>query len=191
MRSSERDHTADKAIETIMMLLDEKRVAGEIDEPIDQAARAFRLEARDGCSHCDFNRITGRFVSHIYKTGLRLPRHLSTEEALAEAVFLLKKDYPGPHDDGYDVALMDASDTKLGGIELILSGLAESIKEVEREKYVEWVFLDSVDQLDWDARLRIAAVYRKRNKQFFPPDLLALDPARLAHHLWGLIKPSL
>jgi len=191
MRSSDSDHSADKAIDAIMMLLDENRVAGEIDEPIDQAARAFRFEAKEGCSHCDFNRIIGRFVSHLYKTGLRLPRHLSTEEAFAEAVFLLKKNYPGAHEDGYDVALMDASDTKLEGIEQILSGLAESIKEAEREKYMEWVFLDNVDQLDWNAKLRMAAVHQKRNTQFFPPDLLALNPSRLAHQLWFFIKNSL
>lgn len=191
MRSSDRDHSADKAIDTIMMLLDGKQMANEIDDPIDQAAQAFRWETEEGCSHRDFNRIIGRFVSHIYKTGLRLPRHLSTEEALAEAVSLLRKDYPGDHDDGYDVALMDASDTKLEGMELILSRLAESIKEVEREKYMEWVFIDNVDQLDWNAKLRIAAVYRKRNTEFFPPDLLALNPSRLAHHLWYFIKNSL
>jgi len=191
MRSSDRDHSADKAIDTIMMLLDGKQMANEIDDPIDQAARAFRFEAKEGCSHCDFNRIIGRFVSHIYKTGLRLPRHLSTEEALAEAVSLLGKNYSGAHEDGYDVALMDASDTKLEGIELILSRLAESIKEAEREKYMEWVFLDNVDQLDWNAKLRMATVYLKRNMQFFPPDLLALNPSRLAHHLWYFIKNSL
>lgn len=191
MRNFKEDHRPDEIIDAIVGLLDEQRISNEIDVPIDKAAQTFRWETESGCSHCDFNRLIGRFVGHIYKTGLRLPRRLSKEESLAEAVFLLKKGYPDAHGDGYDEALMDASDSRLEWVERIGSALVESIKAIERKKYMEWVLLEHIDPLNWHFNVEVAALYRKRNEQFLPDELLALSPYRLANHLGDFLKSCL
>jgi hypothetical protein len=170
-----------------MNLLNEERMAREIDERIDLAVETFQVKVKVPLSHSDFNRLIAGFVRRIYQKGLRLPRRLSEQGALAEAVSLLEKYYQGIRTRGYDEALVDAAGNDLEGLEYVLSQLAESIKAVEREKYMKWVFADTVDQLDWEAHRRIAATYLAKYEDLLPPELRDMDPARLADHFQDLI----
>ena len=187
MTNSEQNLSSEKLLDTIMDLLNEERMAREIDERIDLAVETFQVKVKVPLSHSDFNRLIAGFVRRIYQKGLRLPRRLSEQGALAEAVSLLEKYYQGIRTRGYDEALVDAAGNDLEGLEYVLSQLAESIKAVEREKYMKWVFVDTVDQLDWEARRRIAATYLVKYKDLLPPELRDMDPARLADHFQDLI----
>ena len=148
MTNSEQNLSSEKLLDTIMDLLNEERMAREIDERIDLAVETFQVKVKVPLSHSDFNRVISGFVRNIYHKGLRLSRHLSNQEALTEAVSLLEKYYQGIDSMGYDGALLDARGNDQEGLEYVLSQLAESIKTVERKKYERWVFADTVDQLD-------------------------------------------
>ena len=187
MTNSEQNLSSEKLLDNIIGLLNEERMAREIDERIDLAVETFQLKVKVPLSHSDFNRLIAGFVRGIYQKGLRLPRHLSDQEALTEAISLLEKYYQSIDIGGYDGALLDASGNNLEGLEYILSQLQESIKAVEREKYVQWVFTDTVDQLDWEAHRRIAATYLVKYKDLLPPELRDMDPAQLADHFQYLI----
>jgi hypothetical protein len=178
---------AEKVLDTIIDLLNEKRISSEVDEPIDDAAQGFRLEVTTPISHAGFNQVMATFVQNIYRRALRLQRYLSEQEAFTEAVFLLESYYEGAYTKGYDGALLDATGSNLEGLELVLSRLAESIKVAERVKYVEWVFADNVYHLDWKTRYRIVAVHLKRNEEFLSAGLYDSDPARFVDHLHDLI----
>jgi len=191
MTNSEQNLSSEELLDTIMGLLNEERMAREIDERIDLAVETFQVKVKVPLSHSDFNRLIAGFVRGIYQKGLRLPRHLSDQEALTEAVSLLEKYYQSIQIRGYDGALLDAAGNNLEGLEYVLSQLEESIKAVEREKYVQWVFTDTVDQLDWEAHRRIAATYLVKYEDFLPPELRDMDPARLADHFQDLIKNHL
>ena len=69
-----------------------------------------------------------------------------------------------------------------------LSELAESIKAVERKKYVQWVFYSTIDQSDWKIRQRITATYLTKYRSFLSPELRDMDPAWLVDHFQGLIS---
>ena len=187
MTSSEHSLSSEKSIDTLMDLLNEERMAREIDERIDLAVETFKAKVKVPLSHPGFNRLIAKFVRDLYRKGLRLPRRLPLNEALAEAVSLLEKLYQGIHSRGYDEALVDASGNDLEGFEYVLSQLAESIKAVEREKYVRWAFTDTVDQSDWEAHRCIAATYLVKYKDLLPPEFRDMDPARLTEHLQDLI----
>ena len=187
MRSSDHNLSSEERIDTLVVLLNEERMAEEIDERIDLVVETFKTKVKVPLSHPDFNRLIAEFVRDLYRKGLRLPRYLSLKEALAEAVSLLEKYYQGIHTRGYDEALVDASGNDLEGFEYVLSQLAESIKAVERIKYVKWVFTDTVDQSDWEAHCRIAATYLVKYKDLLPPEFRDMDPARLAEHFQDLI----
>jgi hypothetical protein len=187
MKNSEQNPSSEKILATIINLLNEERVVREIDEPIDMTVKAFRLKVKVPLSHSDFNRVIAGFVRNIYQKGLRLSRHLSNQEALTEAVSLLEKYYQGIDSRGYDGALLDARGNDQEGLEYVLSQLAESIKAVERKKYVQWIFSSIVDQSDWEARRRIAATYLIQYKDILSPELRDMDPAWLADHFQGLI----
>ena len=187
MTNSEQNLSSEKLLDTIMGLLNEERMARAIDERIDLAVETFELKVKVPLSHSDFNRLIAGFVRGIYQKGLRLPRHLSDQEALTEAVSLLEKYYQSIQIRGYDGALLDAAGNNLEGLEYVLSQLEESIKAVEREKYKQWVFVDTIDQLDWEAHRCIAATYLVKYKDLLPPELRDMDPARLADHFRDLI----
>ena len=187
MTNSEQNLSSEKLLDTIMDLLNEERMAREIDERIDLAVETFQVKVKVPLSHSDFNRLIAGFVRGIYQKGLRLPRHLSDQEALTEAVSLLEKYYQSIQIRGYAGALLDAAGNNLEGLEYVLSQLEESIKAVERKKYVQWVFADTVDQSDWEAHRGIAATYLVKYKDLLPPELRDMDPARLADHFRDLI----
>lgn len=187
MPSSEPVRSAEEALDKIEGLLREEKILTEVDQALDEATQAFRLELEQPLSHLSFNQAVGEFVRHVYQTGLRLPRHLSETEATAEAVFLLTRHYRGGYTEGYEGALLDAMEGNLEGLELVLSRVSESLKEIERAKYVNWVFADHFDRLDWEARRRLVMAYLHQNRDFLPAKLLELDPARLVDHFRVLI----
>ena len=187
MTNFEQNFSSENILDTIINLLNEERLVREIDEPIDLTVKAFQIKTELPLSHSDFNRVITEFVRRIYQKGLRLPRHLSDQEALAEAVSLLENHYQGINSRGYDDALLDAGGNGQEGLLYILSQLAETIKAIEREKYVQWVFFSAIDQSDWETRRRITATYLKKYRVFLSPELKDLDPAWLVDHFEGLI----
>jgi hypothetical protein len=187
MTNSERAKSTEKAIDEIVDLLGYQRIAVEVDQHLDQAVQAFRFEVRDPLTESSFREIVSEFVRHVYEMGLRLPRRLPGSEALSEAIFLLEAYYQGGYTEGYDGALFDAMQGNLEGLELVLSRLGESIKTIERSKYVNWVFADHFDRLDWEARRQLVTTYMKRYGDSLTPALREINPARLVDHFRALI----
>jgi len=184
---SSKHHFAETVLDTLFYLLNEKRITKEVDAPIDRAVSSFLIEDTGPSTCFAFNGLVSDFIRYLYKTGLRLPLCLSGLKAFAEAVFFLDTGYQNENTWGYEGAALDAIGTNDSGIELVLSRLAEIIKAVEREKYINWVFANHFSHLDWEARERIVAVYLKRNEEVLPAELLDLDPARLVNHLRSMI----
>jgi len=187
LRNSESVRSAEETLDEIASLLSEEQILAEVDQLLDQAAQAFRLELESPLSHSSFNRAVGEFVRHVYQTGLRLSRHLSESEAMTEAIYLLARYYRGGYTEGYEGAFLDAMDGNLEGLELVLSRLSESVKEIERAKYVNWVFAEHFDRLDWEARRRLVMAYLDKHRDFLPSKILELSPARLVDHFRVLI----
>jgi hypothetical protein len=170
-----------------MVLLGEERMASEVDKPIDEAAQAFQWKIKMPISYSDFKRVIAEFVRHLYRYGLRLPRQLSDQEAFTEAVSLLRWNYEGVYTKGYDGAVIDATSGDIQEIEMVLYGLGETVKMLERQKYVQWVFLSNIDPLDWNNRCQLASTYQAKYKNFLPPKLQTIDPAWLVDDLRQLI----
>ena len=187
MMNSDRAEALKKVVSVIFELLTEERISSEIDEPIELAAQSFRFKVPRRISHPVFNRVIAGFVRHIYEKGIRLRRYLSEKEALGEAIFLVQHVSNLDQAADYETNLVNVTNKKLEGLELVLSELAETIKALERQKYIEWVFAYHADQLDWKTRCFIVETYFEENKAILPPQLLDLDPARLALHWRDLI----
>jgi hypothetical protein len=179
MTNSECNLTPEKVLANLTDLLADDQLAKSVEEPIDLAAQVFRLNIVVPITHSEFNRVISAFVRHIYQSGIPLPRHLSDRQALSEAVFLLEKYYQNEGVKGYDGAMLDAVGGDMGCIEMVLSRLVESMKLAEREKYVQWAFVENYSMLDWNEQERIVSAFMKQNETLLPTELLELDPARL------------
>jgi hypothetical protein len=187
MMNSDRTKAIKNVVNAILELLTEERISSEIDEPMEQAAQSFRFKVEGGISHSVFNRAIAEFVRHIYEKGIRLRRHLSEEEALGEAIFLLEHSSNQGLPMDYEANLVNITNSKLESLELVLLELGEAVKAAERQKYIAWVFAYHVDQLDWKTRCFVVKTYLEEHKAILPPQLLDLDPAQLASHWRDLI----
>jgi hypothetical protein len=168
-----------KVLDRLSDLLSDEHIAKIIDEPMDLAAHTFQVTIALPINSLKFKHIISAFARHLYRSALPLPRYLSDQESLTEAVYLLESYYQNEGARGYDGALLDAVSTNIEGFELLLSRLTDSIKSAERAKYVKWVFADNFFNLDWKQQHRIVSLYLRQNEAAFPAELCDLAPARL------------
>lgn len=175
-------------IDTICSLLDEETVNRKVNEPLEHANQEFQLDVAVPITRVEFNRVITAFIQHMYEKGIRLPRTLSFQEALAEAVFILNRYYDNDKAEEYDGALLDAVSKSKEGIEMVLAEITEALKTQEQIKYINWVFTCHIDCLDWEAQKKIIISFLKLNEKFLPTNLLQLNPGRISKIIRELIS---
>ena len=175
----------------ISELMDEACVRNRIDEPIDTASASFRFETESPVSHCHFHRVISDFVRHVYREGIQPRQELSSAQASAEAIALLEKGYRGARARGCDAAFLDAVDPRHSGIDAVLAQLAEIIKDVERGKYIHWVFATSLDALTWADRRQVVELLLERLQPFLAPRLRRCEAEQLANEIPVLVTTHL
>ena len=191
MMNSKKKLQPETFLENTLNLLSETRISSLVDEPVDRASQTFNMEINTPISHADFNRIITEFVCHLFENALRLPRLLTDREALAEAVYLLERGYQGVYSNSYDGALFDATNYGMEGIETVLSGIAELIKNTEREKYIKNIFVENFYRLDFFAQLKIVSAYQRRFADVISIQIREIRPARLVDHFHKLIMDQI
>ena len=191
MTSSRSNTGAGNALERILARLDETRVRNEIDEPIDAAAARYSPKEAQPVSHRRFHQAIGGLVQHLRRHGLQPPQELTSAQACAEAIALLEKGYCGARARGYDAALVDAGNPRHDGIRLVVSQLAEIIKEDERRKYTRWIFASVLGPLAWSDRCRVAELLLDRLRPFLTPQLRRCVAAQLVDEIPSLIATHL
>ena len=178
-------------IEKIFSLLDEDCIRKEIEEPIEKAAAGFKFDRKEPFTYAQFKRLIADFVQHINEHGLRLPKRIFPSRAFSNAVDILETGYTGAYAQGYEAARLDASNPELNGIMVVLCGMTEAIKHIERRKYIQGVLRIHLTHLDWHERGEIAKFLIERCASILPPDFLNCDPVQFADNLPDLIMHHL
>jgi len=130
---------AESVLGKIAELISEETLSFEVDEPIECSVASFEFKvASRPIDHKTFHRAIAAIIQHVYESGLRLCRVLTYDQALSEAILLLNQSYENEDARGYDGTLLDATGKGLGGLEMVLTKMAESIKAAERAKYIQW-----------------------------------------------------
>ena len=127
---------ATEILNIVAGLLDERRIAQQIDAPINKALDEFNCPEDDDYSQERFTETTARFVAHVYESALPGGRKPTVSQARDEAAILLSQAYEGTHAGGYPGAILDAADASGPGIKLILARMTESIKKRAAASYV-------------------------------------------------------
>ena len=189
MTNSEPSHSrARQIVDRLTELLDDGLMARRIDGPIDAAVEAFELNDDRGYSQQWFGRAAAGFLRHLYERASSLGRKLSPSQARDEVVALLEESYRGVCSDGYDGALLDAVDPSLPGLGPVLARLAESVKDRQRARYVQWVFARHLTGVDWATRCAMAAILVQRCRPWLPPVVLRCPPEQLADKVPQLVE---
>ena len=188
---SEMSREAIPVIDTLVDLLWSERIYREIEYPIDTAVPKVELHRDEPMSHALFNQVIADFVKLIYGKTLRLPRELSDREALAEAIHLLNHyaDAEGPDRYGA-IAVLVLTGTH-DDLTTVLVQLAEIIKDIERRKYIQWVFTCHFRILDWHERCRIVASYKELVSPSVSTALQELRPEQLVEYVEDLVRPDI
>ena len=104
--------------------------------------------------------------------------HLNRAALSTEAVDLVEKAFE--RRGGYKAALAEGKYGINGGMRLVLDTMTEHLKLQEKGKYIVRVFKDAMDPLDWDAKVRLMEVFRKRIGPELPSELRDLPAKQLA-----------
>ena len=83
---------------------------------------------------------------------------------------------------------MDGNDRKNGGIYVVLTGLAEAIKDQVRQTYIRAQFVLTVPVNDWPLQREIAAILLKRYKPYLPPQLKNAAAAQIVSQIPTIIQ---
>ncbi len=173
---------AREIIEIITAKLNCNLIESRFDEPIYRAAEEFVCEAEPPISHKAFKRIVADFVQQIYRKALNAPWMLT--DPCAEAIFLLEKNYQSPaYGPGYEAAFMNANDAAEGSIQTVLTGMAELIKNLERQKYIDGVLTWHLHSCCWELLCEIAQILLEDYRLFVPPLLSKCVPAQLVDEI--------
>ncbi len=182
---------AAETLDRVAGLLDEHLIAQRIDAPIDEALDEFNCPEDDGYSQLRFIDTAARFVAHVYEKALPGSRKPTASQARDEAVALLSRAYQGTHAGGYQGAILDAANTSSPGMELVLTRLAELIKNERRQMHIRWIECSYVDSADWPTKCAMAAILLEQHREYLPAELRQCSPEQWAEDVFGLIDTHL
>ncbi len=190
-RSEARRRRAIEVLDEIADLLDEARLVERIDEPINQAARAFECPDGPGLSHRQFLDCAAEFIQYLYAKAFPGGRQLSRSEARDEAVALLETASGDAASSGYPVALFDATDPRGPGLPMVLLNLAELVKARHRNMYVNWVAATVIGSMDWQLKCDVTAVILERQGPYLPAYVQDRPAEQLAGYFLNLLAIEL
>ena len=180
MMNSDVKARAREKVEIMSAKLDHTLIKSQFDGPIDDAARHFKHTTSLPMTHRAFHEVIAEFVVQIYDKGLNA-RWMLSGEPLGHAIDLLEDYYQGSYGRGYIAATLDANDPEEGGVDAVLNRLAEIIKDAERLKYIQAVFIVNIDPTDWYLKCEIVRILLEYYRPFLPKHLLRCKPWELAN----------
>jgi hypothetical protein len=187
MMNSNHEKLTRETIAMIMLKLDPDQIKSRLDNPIDKASREFDYEPTCPITNKEFHRIIANFVAHLHDKTAAIS--WVPADPLAEAIRLLETGYQSAiYGTGYTAALLDANDPAEGGIQTVLTGLAESIKGIKLQEYTTDVFARYLHGCSWYLRCDIARVLQEDYRAFLPEKLGKCVPAQLVDETPMLIS---
>ena len=178
MRNSDIKRRARQTIGTIAAKLDHELMSSRFDEPIARVAGQFEYDAEYPVTHKDFHKIIADFVQQIYEKALKTSWMLT--DPLDEAILLLENGYRSAlYGPGYTGAILHANDRAAGGVQAVLRGLADVIRDVEQQKYINGVLTWHLHGCNWQLLCEIAQILLEDFGPFIPPQLCRCAAAQL------------
>jgi len=176
-----------KNIENILSELIESVQARMISDRIDSAFRSLQLPGVKVVSHCEFNNQIALFIQHIFRDGLINPVNLDKNAALAEAISLIDLHYEGFGVIGYESAYLEVIDESGKGLESVLTKMAEIIKSIETQKWLNAYYLRNINPLDKNLHAEIVKSLFEQYPEYYPENILTIDPVCFCQHYRELL----
>jgi len=177
-------------IEILKKLQDTQEISG-ISGRIDAIRDEYLSRKHETATHADFNKEISSFVSQISTNGLRPPKFITGNAALAEAIWLLDFGYKSEGTGGYYAALIDATNPAADKFGLIIHNIAETIKAIEIRRHTNWLFLSTIDPTDTDLHYKIVKNLLEKYELIPPSHIPNNNPFQFIKHYRDLIENSI
>jgi hypothetical protein len=171
-------------LDNIFTQLNEDHIRKTIDKRIDDALDNFTSSLQQSGQNRTPSEIFSDFVRCVYSDGLGAKWHIVSAEATS--LSLLEDHYQGLWSDGYCAAVLDATNSSMAGLALVLAQLADIIKTKERQEYVQAVFTRQIDPCDWYLRCEIVKVSLDRYGPLLSAALRECPPSQLVDQIPAL-----
>ncbi|MFC1794970.1 hypothetical protein ACFL3Q_15450 [Planctomycetota bacterium] len=162
---------------TIVSLINEQALARKFSA-IDSARACFILESLKVKSYEELINILQTYYIHIQRYTGSSPEKPDISEARCETMKLLEETFR--NEGGGKAALVRARDCTQGGIRSIIDMITEHYKAQKQDAYINRVFKDAIDDMDWKERIKCIQAVIKEVGRFLPEELKNQPPEKFA-----------
>jgi len=167
------------AFKMVACLISEDTLARKFGVPIDSARASYVLGTSTVESYDQFLETLLGFYVHLQRylapdtIGL-----VDTNAVRAETVALLERTFHGKG--GWETAFAQSKDGTQGGMRSVLDAMTQRFKTEKQTAYVQRVFKEAVNPLEWNQRVEFVRSAMKCLAPFLPPEIAGNPPERFA-----------
>jgi len=180
------DENEKELFERLLAEISQENLTEKIGQPLDTARSSYVTDAVTIKDGFEFNEAVTAFYAHIFRHTGSVVGEGDKAALSTNAIDLANKAFE--HKGGYKAALSEGKHGINGGMRIVFDAMTERFKQAEREKYVDMVFKDTIDSLDWDTQVRLMKVFKKHIDPYLPDDLRALSAKQLATDWETILK---
>lgn len=174
-------------LQTLLAEINGQTLAVRLGRGIDAARATYVLEAVTVKTREAFHAILQAFYRHLLRH-TRLPSLAegSPELVGSEALALLERSFA--QTGGYSTAWAEAREGTAGGLRRILDQMTEQFKREAYQRHVNYVFKQTLDPLDWSARVALVRTLLEQLAPQLPMEFHACSPEQYAQNYEVLVQ---
>ena len=175
------------AFDAVISQINQQALAQKFDIPIDSARGSYVLDSSTVASYDQFLDTIEAFYVHLQRhTGSQVADSVDPKATRAEGLALLERAFQ--RQGGSQAACARATDGTGGGMRRILDALTEQYKNDQQAQFIQRIFKDTLDGLDWDERVGFMQATLKRLGPNLPAEIRSQPPERFARHYEVIVQ---
>jgi len=175
-------------LDSILEQINEMTLYIRIDKPLDQCLLSLSYPIPDELSVNSIHQYLIELYRHIRHNGILPSIEISNEKASEEIIWILESNYQGDKTVGYEGFLFDFMYGDHESRQIMIVRFIEILKNMEREKYISFIFKSKIDPLDWYKKYELVLEIFQRHNKALSPHILAFNPKELVPALEEIIK---
>lgn len=164
--------------ESLLAEISRENISERIGKPIDQARFSYVTQTTTVKDGFEFNEAVTAFYAHMVRHTGSTAGKLDKAALAADAIDLAKRAFE--QNGGYKAALSEGKHGINGGMRLVFDTMTDCLKRIETEKYIDMVFKDTIDSIDWDAKVSLMEEFKEHIDPYLPDELRVLSAKQLA-----------
>jgi len=175
-------------LQKIMSKLDERNIALKIGSLHDRARIRYRLKSNTICNFEEFLGAIGDYYNYHFSTCNSNGGRLSEAEARQTAKNIVDQHYQRKMGSDIMGAYNDAKDGTNGGMRAILDIIADNLKMMSVERYIQNIFDRYVSPNSWEDKITIIRQLIDSYGHLFSSSIDRSNPERYAQNFQTIIR---